>query len=118
MNDYFKNRLRGYNVVLAALKAFSNDICKNCIDLQREKIKVIKGLGKLNIDLEASKAAKDEKTGITSQIEQLTGVAEDIEVGDDLECQKTAGNCTIGPACFTNDGAMALMDQITEPVSL
>ena len=117
MNDYFKNRLRGYNVVLADLKAFSDDICKNCIDLQREKIKVIKGLRKLKIDLEVSKAANNEKKEITSQIQQLTGVAEDIEVGDDLECQKTAGNCTIGSACFTNDGAMALMDQITEPVS-
>ena len=117
MNDYFKNRLRGYNVVLAVLQAFSNDICKNCIDLQREKTKVIKGLRKLNIDLEASKADKNEKMEITSQIQQLTGVAEDIEVGEDLECQKTAGNCTIGSACFTNDGAMALMDQITDPVS-
>ena len=117
MNDYFKNQLRGYNVVFAALKAFSNDICKNCIDLQREKIKVIKGLRKLKIDLEASKAAKNEKKEITSQIQQLTDVTEDIEVGEDLECQKTAGNCTIGSACFTNDGAMALMDQITEPVS-
>lgn len=117
MNDYFKNQLRGYHVVLAVLKAFSNDICKNCIDLQREKIKVIKGLRKLKIDLEASKASEKEKKGIISQIEVLTDAAEDIEVGEELECQKTAGNCTIGIACFTNDGAMALMDQVTEPVS-
>jgi len=117
MNNYFKNRLRGYNVVLAVLKAFSNDICKDCIDLQREKTKVIKGLRKLNIDLEAYKADENEKKGITYQIEQLIDVAEYIEVGEDLECQKTAGNCTIGTACFTNDGAMAMMEQITEPVS-
>ncbi len=117
MSDYFKNRLRGYNVVLAVLKAFSSDICKKCIDLQREKTKVIKGLRKLRIDLETSKVSKKDKSGIISQIERLNNIAEDIEVVEELECQKTAGNCTIGTACFTNDGAMALMDQITEPVS-
>lgn len=117
MSDYFKNQLRGYNVVLAVLKAFSSDICKNCIDLQREKTKVIKGLRKLRMDLEASKVTEEEKSGIISQIERLTNVAEVIDVGEELECQKTAGNCTIGTACFTNDGAMALMEQITESVS-
>lgn len=117
MSDYFKNRLRGYNVVLAVLDAFSNDICKNCIDLQREQARVIKGLKKLKTDLETSKATEEEKSGIIDQIERLSEVAEDIEVGEDLECQKTAGNCTIGSACFTNDGAMALMDQVTEPVA-
>ncbi len=117
MSDYFKNRIRGYNVVLPVLKAFSNDICKNCIDLQREKTKVIKGLRKLKIDLEVSKVSDEEESRIISQIERLTGMAEDIEVAEELECQKTTGNCTIGTACFTNDGAMALMEQITEPVS-
>ncbi len=117
MSDYFKNRLRGYNVVLAVLDAFSNDICKNCIDLQREQARVIKGLKKLKMDLETSKDSEEEKNGIIDQIDRLTDVAEDIEVAEDLECQKTAGNCTIGSACFTNDGAMALMDQVTEPVS-
>ncbi len=117
MSDYFKNRLRGYKVVLAVLKAFSNDICKNCIDLQGKQTRVIKGLRKLKMDLETSKASEEEKSGIINQIDRLTDVAEDIEVAEELECQKTAGNCTIGPACFTNDGAMALMDQVTEPVS-
>lgn len=117
MSDYFENRLRGYNVVLAVLKVFSNDICKDCIDLHREKTKVIKGLKKLRIDLEASKVSKKDKSEIISQIERLNNIAEEIEVGEELECQKTAGNCTIGTACFTNDGAMALMEQITESVS-
>ena len=117
MSDYFKNRLRGYNVVLGVLNAFSNDICTNCIDLQREQTRVIKGLKKLKMDLETLKLAEEEKSGIVDQIDQLTDVAEDIEVAEELECQKTAGNCTIGSACFTNDGAMALVDQVTEPVS-
>jgi len=46
MATYFENQLRGYNVVLAALQAFSQDICRNCIGLPGAQTKVTKGLKK------------------------------------------------------------------------
>jgi len=54
MATYFKNQLRGCDVVLATLQAFSNDICRGCIGLSGARTKVIKGLKKLRIDLDES----------------------------------------------------------------
>jgi len=115
MTDYFRNQLRGYDKVLAALKAFSNDICKNCIGLPGAQTKVLKGLKKLKIDLEASEVSEEEKKGIISQIEHFSKMAESLEISDETTCQKTAGNCKIGPACIVLEGAWALTKQITKP---
>ncbi|MFQ6126929.1 MAG: hypothetical protein ACE5R6_20315 [Candidatus Heimdallarchaeota archaeon] len=113
MTDYFRNHLRGHDKVLAALEALSNDICKDCIGLPGARTKVLKGLKKLKIDLEASEVSEEEKEDIISQIERLAKMAESLEMSDEPTCQKTAGNCKIGPACLCLDGAWGLMKQIT-----
>ena len=48
MATYFRNQLRGCDVVLATLQAFSQDICRGCIGLSGAQTKVIKGLKKYN----------------------------------------------------------------------
>jgi len=115
MVTYFENQLRGYNVVLAALKAFSQDICRNCIGLSGSQTKVIKGLRKLRMDLEASMISESDKGQILARIERFAELAAALDVAEEVECQKTAGNCKIDPDCLCIDGAMGLMKEITEP---
>ncbi|MFQ5818853.1 MAG: hypothetical protein ACE5I5_02595 [Candidatus Heimdallarchaeota archaeon] len=115
MTQYFKNQIRGYIVVIPTLQALSKDICRNCIGLSGAQIKMLKGLKKLTIDLEASEVSEEEKDKIISQIERLSKMAESLEMSDETTCQKTAGNCNIGPACLCLDGAGGLMKQIPEP---
>lgn len=116
MVTYFENQLRGYNVVLAALRAFSRDICRNCIGLSGSQAKAIKGLKKLRMDLEVSTVSESDKRRILVQIERCAELAAALDVAEEVECQKTAGNCKIGPGCFCTDGAMGLMKEITQPV--
>ena len=115
MVTYFENQLRGYNVVLTALRAFSQDICRNCIGLSGAQTKVTKGLRKLRIDLEASTVSEPDKRRILAQVERCVELATALDVAEEVECQKTAGNCKIGPGCSCTDGAMGLMKEITEP---
>lgn len=114
MNTYFKNQLRGYDVVLATLSGFSEDICQNCIGLSGAQTKVIKGLKKLRIDLEKSSIQEAEKEKILICIESPFKAAEGLKLAEDVSCQKTAGRCKIGPGCFPL-GALELMNQITDP---
>lgn len=115
MSTYFENQLRAYNVVIATLQAFSNDICRNCIGLEGSKVKVVKGLKKLKMDLEGHNIPDVEKREMATAIELLSDRANKIDVAEECTCQKTAGNCEIGQACFTLDGALALLKQVTEP---
>lgn len=115
MLTYFDNQLRGYNVVLAALRAFSQDICRICIGLSGSQTKVKKGLKKLRMDLEASTLSESDKRRILAHIEGLVELAAALDVAEEVECQKTAGDCKIGPGCFCLDGAVKLMEEITEP---
>ena len=114
MVTYFKNQLRGYDVVLATLGAFSEDICRNCIGLSGAQTKVIKGLKKLGMDLEKSSIPKMEKEKLLISIESSLKAAEGLKLAEEVSCQKTAGQCKIGPGCFPL-GALELMNQITEP---
>ena len=114
MSNYFTNQLRGYPVVLAALQAYSNDICRNCIGLEGAQTKVEKGLKKLSIDLKGSSTPDEEKEALLAQIDALSREAEAIELSEDCECQKTAGNCKLGTGCFPL-GALDILKQITEP---
>jgi ABC-type uncharacterized transport system involved in gliding motility auxiliary subunit len=116
VSNYFENQLRSYPVVLAALQAFSKDICRNCIGLEGAQVKVEKGLKKLRIDLEAALVPQEEKIKLLARIESLAQEAEEIDVSEDCECQKTAGNCKIGPGCFPL-GAGDIMKLITEPAA-
>lgn len=111
---YFKNQLRGYDVVLATLQAFSKDICRRCIGLSGAQTKVIKGLKKLRMDMDKSSISEDDKNEIMAHIDSCEKAADTIEV-EECECQKTAGNCKIGPGCLAL-GALELMKEITEPV--
>lgn len=116
MYIYFKNQLRGYNVVIPTLHALSKDICRDCIGLEGAKTKVMKGLKKLKIDLENSDLSQGEKEEIIVLINSLSEMANGIDVAEETTCQKTAKKCKIGPACLALDGALGLMKQITEPV--
>ena len=100
MVTYFKNQLRGYDVVLATLGAFSEDICRNCIGLSGAQTKVIKGLKKLRMDLEKSSIPKMEIEKLLISIESSLKAAEGLKLAKEVSCQKTAGRCKIGPGCF------------------
>ncbi len=115
MATYLGNQLRGYNVVLAGLRAFTQDICRSCIGLSGSQVKVSKGLKKLRIDLELSTVSDSDKRQILAQIERYAKLAAALDVAEEAECQKTAGNCKIGPGCFLTDGVMGLMKEVTEP---
>ena len=117
MNTYFKNQLRGYDVVLATLGAFSEDICRNCIGLSGAQTKVVKGLKKVRMDLEKSSIPKVEKEKIFICVESFFKAAEGLKLAEEVSCQKTAGRCKIGPGCFPL-GALELMNQITELTTL
>jgi len=67
------------------------------------------------MDLKVSLVSESDKRQILAQIERCAGLAEALDVAEEVECQKTAGNCKIGPGCFCTDGAMELMKEITEP---
>lgn len=114
MATYFKNQLRGYNVVLATFQVFSNEICRRCIGLSGAQTKVIKGLKKLRMDLEKSSILDGDKKEIMAHINLCDKVANAIEVEEECECQKTAGKCKIGTSCLAL-GALELMNEITEP---
>jgi len=117
MSVYLKNQLRGYDVVLATLGAFAEDICRNCIGLSGAQTKVIKGLKKLRMDLEKASIPETEKQKILIRVESFFKAAEDLKLTEEVSCQKTAGRCKIGPGCFPL-GALELMNQITEPAIL
>lgn len=115
MSTYFVNQLRGYDVVLATLHAFSQDEnCRKCIGLSGAKTKVIKGLKKLRMDLAEASISGDEKQKIQGHIDSCDKTANAIQVAEECECQKTAGDCKIGPGCFAL-GTLELMNEITEP---
>jgi hypothetical protein len=80
---YFENQLRGYKVVLAILRAESeDDSCRVCIGLEGAITKVEKGLKKLKLDLADLAASEQEKKDITAQIDQLSQQVESVPVGE------------------------------------
>ena len=79
---YFKNKLRGYNVVLGILRAQGEDeLCLNCIGFEGAITKVEKGLKKLKLDLANLAAAEEEKNRFMSQIDQLGQQVSSLVVG-------------------------------------
>jgi hypothetical protein len=76
---YFENNLRCYKVVLAILRAESeDDSCRSCIGLEGAKTKMEKGLKKMKLDLSDSTASEQDRENITSQIDQLSQLVESI----------------------------------------
>lgn len=111
---YFINQLRVYQVVLAALKALDQDICHDGCSLPSTVNKVIKRLGKLKGDLEASDVAAEKKEGLLSKIDSFLADASRLVQDTSQTCRKSAGECLIGSGCFAT-GALNLIKEITEP---
>jgi len=81
---YFKNQLRGYNVVLGILKAESeDDFCRDCIGLEGAITKAEKGLKKLKLDMADLVAPEEEKRVLTNQIDQLGQQVESLPLGEE-----------------------------------
>jgi len=81
---YFKNQLRGYNMVLAILKANSeDDFCRSCIGLEGAITKGEKGLKKLKLDLGNLVVQEDEKKVRTNQIDQLSQKFSSLPLGEE-----------------------------------
>lgn len=111
---YFINQLRTYQVVLAALKALDQDVCHDGCSLPSTVNKVIKRLGKLKNDLEASDVAAEKKESLLSKIHSFLADTSRLPQDTSQTCRKSAGECRIGAGCFAT-GALNLFKEITEP---
>ena len=109
---YFINQLRAYQVVLAALKALDQDICHDGCSLPSTVNKVIKRLGKLKNDLEASDVVAEEKKNLLSKVDIFLADASRLPQDTSQTCRKSAGECLIGSGCFAA-GALNLFKEIT-----
>jgi len=113
MSLYFENQLRGYNVVLGAFQALTKDICGGGMSLPVAVNRWVKMMEKLRKYLDEANIPEDRKKEIAAKIDWYLSEANRLprEPGP---CQKTAGNCKIGPGCFAT-GVLDLMKLITEP---
>ena len=99
--EVLESQIRGLNIVLGALQAATGEICKSCINLEGAKTKVGKMVKKLGMDLDAASICCEKtKTDLQTRIDSLSKAAEDLQVAEECECQKTAGNCKLGAECF------------------
>jgi len=110
---YFINQLRAYQVVLAALKALGQDICQDGCSLPSTVNKVIKRLGKLKNDLEASEATAETKERLLSKIDSFLADANRLPQDTSQTCRKSAGECLMGAGCFAT-GALNILKEMTE----
>jgi len=112
--EVLDNQIRGLSIMLGALKAATGEVCKSCIGLEGAKTKVGKMVKKLGMDLDgacASICCEKTKADLQAHIDSLSKAAEDLQVAEECQCQKTAGNCKLGEACFVN-AAVDLMKLI------
>jgi hypothetical protein len=114
--DYFFNQLRAFNVVVASLQASGNDeICQKCIGPEEINPKMVKIIGKkFRKEVQASAIPKDKKEAIFAKLDKWVSTLEGIKLAEKLDCQKTAGNCTIGAKLCLVKGVAALWEK-TEP---
>lgn len=110
---YFKNQLRGYNIVFTAFRTLKNDMCNNGLNLPVSVNKSIKKLKKLQEDLDRSSIPLEKNKEIRSRIEDFLRQTEELPT-DPGPCQKTVGNCKLGKGCFAT-GAFNMLRLITEP---
>ena len=99
--------------MLAAFQALTRDICGKGMSLPVAVNKWIKMGERLKKDLEVSDLPEDKKKELAAKIDEYLSAAEQLPT-DPGPCQKTAGNCKIGPGCFAT-GALDLLKLITEP---
>ena len=113
--EVFENQLKGYSAVLGGLEALTRDICVKCINLEAAKTKVEKGLKKLARDIEAeSIPCAETKANLKSRVDALSKAADELGIAEDTSCQKTAGVCKMGAACFAT-GAADLLKLVPAP---
>jgi len=113
--EVFENQLLGYRAVLGGLEALTREICVNCITLEAARTKVEKGLKKLVRDIEAEPIPCAETKGkLQARIDALSKVADELGITEDTSCQKTAGVCKMGAACFAT-GAVDLLKLVSAP---
>ena len=110
---YFENQLRGYNVVLAVFQALTKDICGKGMSLPYAVCKWANMMEKLKTDLERAAIPEEKKKELGAKIDEYMKAAEELPIGPG-PCQKSTGNCKIGPGCFAT-GALDLLKLITEP---
>ena len=99
--EVLENQIRGLNIVLGAHQAATGEICKNCLNLEVAKTKVGKMAKKLGMDLDAASiCCETTKADLQARIDSLSKTVENLEIAEECECQKTAGNCKLGEECF------------------
>jgi len=113
---YFHNQLRAYPGIMAGLSACDKDVCHDGCSLPAAVNSIIKKLGKLRKDVEASSISEQRKGEFLPRIDGFLDAAETLST-EPGPCQKTEGNCTIGSGCLAT-GAADLLKQVTEPASL
>lgn len=112
---YFSNHLRAYNTMFAVFDACVKDMCNNGCTFPSVVITTGKRLKKLKTDLENSQFPLDRKHLLEAKIDGFLERLETMPQDTSKPCQKTAGNCTIGPGCFVK-GAADFIKLVTEPV--
>lgn len=99
--EVFENQLLGYRAALGGLEALTKDTCVDCISLEAAKTKGEKGLKKLAKDIEAeSIPCVETKGNLKARIDALSKAADELGIAEDTSCQKPAGVCKMGAACF------------------
>ncbi|MFQ5906269.1 MAG: tetrahydromethanopterin S-methyltransferase subunit A [bacterium] len=110
---HFTNQLRGYNAVFAVYDALNGDICGPGRSLPVSVNRAIKKLKKLKQELKKSPIPPDKKGEIASRIDDFLRRTEELPT-DPGPCQKTDGDCKIGPGCFAT-AALDMLKLVTEP---
>lgn len=110
--EVLENQIRGLNIILGALQAATGEICQSCINLEGARTKVGKMVKKLGMELDAASIGCEKtKADLQARIDNLSKAAEDLQVAEETQCQKSAGNCKLEAECFVT-GAVDLMKLI------
>ena len=108
------NQLLGYRAIKGALEALTEDICVKCITLESARTKVGKGLKKLAKDIEAEAIPCAETKGnLKAKVDAFSKAADELRIAEDTSCQKSAGVCNMGAACFAT-GAVDLLKLVPQ----
>ena len=102
---YVSNQLRAYHGMFAAFEACVEDMCNNGCTFPSVVITTGKKLKKLKKDLEKSSLALERKQTLETEIEGYLERLNAFPQDTDRPCQKSVGNCTIGPGCFVKAAA-------------
>lgn len=102
---YISNQLRAYNGMFAAFEACIDDMCNNGCTFPSVVITADKKLKKSKKDLEKSSLPVERKQVLEAEIERYLERLKAFPQDTDRPCQKSAGNCTIGPGCFVKAAA-------------